>query len=1204
MPGGNIFKLDGGADFDLQPDGMPLSLLKGSAYADLLLNAEADFTVDNGNLNIALGHEFRQNTTLGLDTLIGGGQAHGAALASLNVAARSGFPINVFKAAGFVAEVKAAAEVSVAGRLACSLSQDSLVGLAVNQFKLKGLEVDIFREFVKMVEVEAGVWGRVNAGIAAQAFLKLYGTLESERNAGFYFEAGAQAAYAYGAGYQVGGGIAFENPRNFYTQAIRLIMDEITAVAQQGQLSKDLIAIDFLASVGLKGAYDLGQLSETSVSSDENIRRVINSICCEEIRRLVLQTSFEAATVELLQLAQYCPKEAEMAAVSFAKALAEAPIDSVDDKMLESAHNLLDSLDGIDDIQKKWDAVLVLIWCVKTLFHFGREASANIRMSVNIGSLVNESGAHDAGHLEPAPIFVKEILEQNHISLSGDEVAVVLGCVKFLCTTFRAANPPQNYADLLSFLDRLTSADGKPKDISLLLTDWVFNPDQELDSDEIYRVFSGFCKEISNDLFCENVPNILAKSLDSNGEVKQIYERIVYPSLAAAVNFVFRHADLALNNPWKLNLGVLNELQSGFSLLVMRIFGRNVSMLASIVVLTAIDNISTGFDEVAGRLKSDPRSKNELAKKYGLSPRASVAVVALLDSISELGSELFGPTVWTVERRRKLAQLFQRLVCVEVGKPDNELLRNREWWQKGVTGFINSPNLLNDNAPKELGRLFAEILAADLRVLRSQSLDITEAVAYELWVDVVEEMTEVLDERINELATDIRRLREEIADINGKITREIDEKRELIRNIAGALSSDNLRSEILDRIEREGKKTAADAAAEAVKSAYEQLPRDKYKDRAVRTARQLAEDTFLLGFIPARQVLETLLITLGGFFEAVEKAVESGSDVDDVLGKIRGNLKAQISQRGLPGVSGMPPGKLLDLVTGKTVEMLVRQKRRELERAVALRKSIDETRANKKTYESDLGKKNREVAELRTSKPGSALSYRITLPHALDATGRPYLYAAKSPVCIQITGFDERDRSKCTQGVRVFLNGSEIPLDRMHTEYDEHDKHACILVCRVDTVEGLNRLTVVAASSQGGAAIQESVFLASDSVKPTLTLDRTYMSRSVNVVQPPPLLHRSDVLPQMSVIHSGQREEKIIVELTLRNPSRDAVDISDGLLFVNSEFENRISGKIEAGKPLTVRTVSGKSSRGAMSVTIFSCHGELLADGAVRPGQN
>jgi hypothetical protein len=1025
---GNLFTLGAAAGFDE-------GVVHGRVGANARATVTGEFALCHG-LDAELSGRAIAELQAAVSVLLPAVRAQGAAFAAAGVSVKARVTPDLFDTFGLSAEAAAYAEASVAGRIALGLDWQDVANFA--RQNLSNLAYDIFIAFLNEVTAELGVWGKASFSAQATAHLDVKGSLKDDDEAGFVIEAGASAAWGGGAGWDVYGALALDNPKRFYDYATTRITRELVREARRQLPSEYRVAaelLDFALPIALHAAYELGQQAVLSALSDSeymvepfvdtfvaDLQRYAVDKLAEAGQQLLvhaIDSMLHRATAEHLDDAQRARLPGEI----------EALIDDLDGSVVTFATlpPVVGRLVSIFSIlapeeSSHWRQPITVVWVALAAAEALRSAIGSASASGGVVGLATVSVEADVVGvpLINPPEIVREELTQHFGAMPA--MLMFHDAVDYLFDIGVAPlleDAVPELATLFGMLrDELDISTGEVVESAL-----IGSAGAGFSNTALYRRLRTILNTIVDGHVVADLMPAMRVHMADNPDALLWVNEVAEPCLLATSGFVFDQLDQLVDHgiPADEQSPFLKTFRSGLSALVAKVVVRNVVVFADIALHHVIGHLHAGMGALATTVRNVPdhaMSSGALTLVPALLPPAAPLPQNLADPTRDLvadlldaGAEAFGPQVWTPDRRERLRHLMIQLLLSIDGHVDYRDGAQVEQFFASLRECAYCPD--PDSLLALLG-LFHEITADEMTILLGRVVPALSDFFLKLTYAQFVALEAAAQAFIAEFVAALQVLWDAYQYWKGEVERWQEAMEAAARDVADALEDvadllddPDARKTILDRAKLDGIDAAA-AAARAVPG-FGLLPADQQDDAVA-----LATGSFVVAFDLVRPTLDGALDGLGELADGLGDIVEEAAGLPDALQALREDIAEEavdlvndaLSVAGLSLPQELTPDTLADIaatyLTGLTALREALQEaidRREAEKAA--QRERDAAAAERDARKAEYERRQEAEAALH----GDALSVAILSPLQLE--GKPednWAYAGELEVYLHVDG--------------------------------------------------------------------------------------------------------------------------------------------------------------------------------------------------------
>ena len=1192
---GDVFNANGQAGFD---EGIVSGKVGGGAR--LSVAAELDFCHGlNAQLSAQAMAEAEANLHL-LWVLLG--KAQGQALASAGAQLTGQLNGSLFETFGLSAEAAIYAQASLAGSLALGLTVEEIAQLARGM--LDDLAYDLFIAFLNETSLEFGVWGKIGVAAMAHAHLNIRGSLSDDDNAGFLVEAGAEAGWGGGGGYDFYGGVRLDQPKRFFSYASERITREMVTYARS-QLPPDFrpaaAVLEFTLPLALNAAYELGQAAVfDALGSPDKLTGKFNGAFVAQLQKFALDRLTETGLNLIKGYLQ--------SAINgiFDRDIPLQQLEDMHDQALALAErfkkgeftlaDLNQALTGLMDLLttlypnevEDWRRPISMAWVALAAAEAVRAGVQSLSASASIDVVGVNGGSVGGGAftLPDPPALVRDelaaffnvmppSLELRHAVDYLDGVGVE--------PLIRAALP-----ELALFLDSLSAQTGiTPGDI--LSTALKGTLTQDISQTDLYQKLRDFVKgHIDGVISQELLPELRAEAHRANNTllVKWLDE-VAGPSMLLLSGFAFERLDAAVAGTLTGDLSPFTStFRTAFSSMVGRIVTLNVVIISDITLNFAIQGLHDGFRLLENVVRSDPTNAIAAAAPLFfrqivpagqlLPPSYNQAALELTGDLLHAAADGFGPAVWTRQRKGELLNLWKQALQSIDGQLD---FSDGQAVANFFAAVAECSFIPNEQCVEDLLRLEVQIVAASLEASLPQVNDALTVFALKVTLSAVEELEALarafledlraaLNQLWDELQAAIRLFNQRVAEFQAAAR----EAADTLRAAKSVLKKPARRAEILDRLLLVG----ITRAQENVRNTpgFDLQPANLQADEL-----SAAAGAFTLAFNLARPVFDACLAVLAPLADELADLLDAAADLPDLIARMvaaAGVLITQAANDAL-GVFGLSLPKelsiddIIDAVEWMLDNLSVVKD--------ALRAAITAAEQKKLSDQRKQLAQQRKAQAEQAYQAGTANSRDLSvsslnvniispLPFLRSANHRTedWSYGREVPVVIEVRGATQAFLDP-SHPDRIFLalNGAPVPLERAKWRYDSAASGLVFETVYGPTSAGLkpgmNILECSVVTGQGKVYRQSVAFV----TNPELAAPAALLVDSLlSVFNAPGNDHRS------------LRQEKIVLQnngtVPLALTGWRMFDLKDHL-FLFPAFQ------LGAGRSVSIHTGSGQNSR-------------------------
>jgi hypothetical protein len=1062
---GDIFSLSGQGEFQ---EGIVHGKIGGGARLSFDAEAELCHGVD-----ISLAAEALAEIEGLISMLLPAIRGEGAAFASAGVRASAQLSPNLFDKAGFTAHVEAQVQASVAGSIAIGLDFQTIAQMARQQ--LSDLAYGIFIAFLNELVIEAGVWGKASFSANAGAHLEVNGTLSSDEDAGFKIEGGAEAGWGGGTGWDFYARLRFIDVKRFYNTAATLISDEAVRAAREN-LPVDyhgvIDLLDLLLPVVLISAFELGQMSavemlrwaEAGAQAEQpfgkafrlQMQRFIADKCAQA-GQLMLSYMVDGITARLqdeLSLADSQRTELDTSMSDLIAQLQIGPLDLSSFGLVMSKTVDIVSILVPDEI-RSWRRPLTIMWCGlvigKTIRDTANYTGVSGEISI-IGLGAFPANLHVESIPEPPELVREElewVLETVPVSVRpADAVGYLLavGVTAILRDLLPdAANILDTLAEKLSTTTTLT-----PRDIIDAALRGLVGDD--LADSQFYIKLRDFAKTSIETRIVDDLLPALRRELNDDDNAALYIDEVIRPSLLLMSGFVFRSLDRVVSAVTRPDAAdpFYDTFGHGLSVLVYRIFARNLVVVSDILVHHVVSGLHNGFTQLKATIQGNPQhemveSGAQLAGMVfpSLANRPAdtrEAFHELLVELLDAAAAAFGPGVWSDGRRSQMRQLILRLLeSVDTGLDHSDGDAVDDFIQQLSECFF----IGDQDSLMQLLRLMAEVTGKELEILFNRVIPALEIFWLRLTVPIVADMERAAHALIDEIARLAALAWDAYQAALAEFNRLVEEVQEAAREAADALNR------------------AADALSdEEVRQWMMTMIRNLGLDRAEETARNVpgfdllspqgqeaaivtAQSAFLGFFVTIKPLLEGALAVVGELADDIAGMVRRAASLPDlvesVVSELQSRLKDAVQALGIDFQGHLSIDDIKnaahDVVNNfGTLRQVLEDALTAIIAKGEAQQARDEAEIEKQnTYQRWQSENDRHQHQL----PGP-LSIRILSPHGLKCKPADnWIYPREIPVYLRIKGAPQGFvQSNSPRRILLAVNGTAVTINPANWEFD------------------------------------------------------------------------------------------------------------------------------------------------------------------------
>lgn len=1085
----NVFSAEAG----IAGEGLISGGIGGRARGGFDISADFCHGIDLG-----LRAEARAQVNAALVLLAPALRGEGEAYARAGVRGQIILDPRIFKRFGLRAGVAAFAEAGVAGRIAVGLDFNAIATQA--EQLLDDLPYRLFLIFLHEIRAEGGVWGAAAVSAMARAHLTVDGSLVPRDGMppGFRFQLGAAAGVKAGAGFGCFVGTSFDNVRRFYVRSTDLMVAELRrglANALPREMSPALELFDVALPIALESAFELGRrAAEGGIGSASDAAAPFVDTVGRQLQRWLLD---KVVTVGAEELAEFLQQQliarlAEQGISESERTALRVEVEGVLDRLqrptlvpedltavVGHCIAMLDILGGAAADVAPVRRSLAVLWTAAGLGFAVRDMLPGWQgtLSGNLFTLGDTGTAGDAVLPDP-PALVRDdysaVLGRAVVNVGIQDAIDYLiesGVSPLLERRLPAAR--RVIAELSTALDTTPG--------ELVASILQLGAGGSVADTASYQRWRDWLRQtIEGPLLDQLVPAARAAAPDALApDVRRYLDEAAVPSLRLLSDFLFAQLDRVLDGR-PVDLGFLDQLVTGASVVSYRILARNLVTFNAIVTKHVLVHLNQGFAGLEQRFRDTPNdplvtltmgvTAQSLPGMPALGEQHRPAVQALLIELAAAGREAFGPTVWTTARQETLRQrTLDALLSIdgEVDyEGDGDALRDK------LTQLASCLYIPNLDACEALTRVQLEILGDEMAIMLQRvtpalaefylRITVEEVVALERQVQQhiagLVAAVEAIARLVNDLLTEARALHEEAR-------RELDRAEALLEDIETQLADASHRQAIRDRLRQQG--------IDNVRAANAGMP-DEVTAGAV--------FAFLVAFDnPVTQAaLDIALASIGGVAGALESTLDGVATVDDAVIRLSDAL-TEAATEALPGadlVAGILAAA--DVASAITSTLLTGYLRGQLEHwlaaidaAQAARADEQRKRQQAEAEQARLAERQHHLDDARLSGP---VTIRVLSPVAMGETLEAgWVYPADVPLTVVLSGAVRAAFVQDGPGrrVRLALNGK--PLHVASGDWRMDDARAELVLettlrSAVHSLEhGVNVLEVTVAAARGAS---------------------------------------------------------------------------------------------------------------------------------------
>jgi hypothetical protein len=729
------------------------------------------------------------------------GAAEGNASASLSLRAGAIADLNIFNILGLEAKVYASAEAAAAGKISIGITPDIIAEFGRNAIKEDFL-YDIFIAFLNETSIGVGLWGKASAGIGANAFLSIKGSLIDNEKSGFEIDFGADYALAVGAGYGMFGGLKFENPKRFFLYASERISREVVERVRplvDEAFYPYLEMLQFAFPTVMNMAFELAQSQIKKPLSPEEITKLILDVSLSQLQRFLLDKIVEGGIKLLTEAIEkqiddfiannHLPVDKDKAKVAIEQLIIILRTDGITHDNLNEIIDLsIDLFDASGLASDEHKVAIAIIWLAFNTVDAIRNGVENASGSAGISNsfgLAKKVGGDVFIRLQSAPEMVKEEISR----VSGFSIAEIESglntsmAIDYLLKTELIAD----LIDRVPYLEQLLGA----MEIYLQLSpgeivEAAFKINWEEDvtfTDNLFTGLSGLIKALVNDYIHDILIQEIRNRAGDNEDLVKYIDDTISPALEIISSFVFDKVTYYIDPRPKPPDFIAEDFfdDSFFNALtkiVSKIFTSNVIVVAEILINHTLETMHVSMKEMAAAMGKEPdhilvKTSVELFDKLlppwmdRASDEVSLACKELAISMCLAASDVSGPLVFTYERKERLSRLYKTMFASLDPKQDSTAVKDWDAIFKGVSECFYIPD---KDAAIELVSLQLEIINDSLLVMLPQ---VTDALI-KFNLSLTKATVDLIENLIRELFADIDKLLANLKEGLNAVRKELD----------------------------------------------------------------------------------------------------------------------------------------------------------------------------------------------------------------------------------------------------------------------------------------------------------------------------------------------------------------------------------------------------------------------------------------------
>ncbi len=702
--------------------------IKGDIGASVTITADVCHGIELG-----IGAEAQAKADANATLAFIGARAQGQASASAGAKVKARLEPNLFDKMGLTLEAGAYAYAAAAGNLGVYLDPSFF-----SQFieaELDDFSGDLFIIFLDEIEAEVGVWGKVAVSAMAEGHVNLILDMQN-LSSGFEINAGGNVGLKAGGGCDFYAEVGFKNLRRAVRRATLRTNKELLGMINRSDLpQKEILSMAFDFSFPLLAliAFDIGRKSyeKKALTTPQDIAQIVMENFVQNLQRFALDRLTEAAIGWLEQefaslyvratRSEWSDTQSENLQLQLENLIAtlrkgEYKTEDIV-QIISTTLEIVDVLDG--SALDRFKRPVSIFWVGSMLSLVVKDMLATFYAEVGVSSsLVGQAGFAAANNLLPtAPQFIKDaIAEELGDTIIEVDVAIcvdyliTVGCTEVLdryAPQFKALRDqlaghfPVSEGEFAEDLLRLLAGQGDMSDLNSYSAFRAFFKDQ---------VLEGF---IINEL----LPQI--KQSAGSEQLTEYLEEVVEPSVWLMNDFVFSKLDqVMLDNLHGMSEDELaqfmDSLATGSGVVVYQILVRNILYFDHVFTNFVLDNGYQGFRNMRMQLEQPSHPlfvtcrtlfESHLPGQPNLATHTEALQTLLYDMMAAF-EHVFGPTIHTPERRRRMMQLKRDILLSIGGRWDRADTMMPE---AAIAEFVDCLHIPAPDKLQAFGELLAEI---------------------------------------------------------------------------------------------------------------------------------------------------------------------------------------------------------------------------------------------------------------------------------------------------------------------------------------------------------------------------------------------------------------------------------------------------------------------------------------------------------------